>query len=778
MVRWLTTALVAITVAGCAAVGPGSPISPHDPAVDDPAPVAPFAADSSQWDHPLRKGASADIVGSVTLNGSVVTDPIYETSPFGVTIPGKSGDIALIAVSANAIPNELNNVRLKLAGATTSYPTQNFNTNNTVGYLPTMITKTEPLTLNLYNSNTETSPLFSQAVKWSGYLRTVPKEDPGEPNDDENPSTFTDLSLATDLGLDTPLTFSMYQRTAGSAQDQEDWYRIPMAAGQVYRIGFIDSNGTWGNWSYTLTLTDSAGSTQMLHAGITGTSDIMVFTAPDYGSYYLQVIGTPLTRRGSSVYFSQQILNYHAVASPLITQVTPGGVAGCPAGAAIFAATVSESPISSWSWDFGGGASPNTSTLASPTVTLGAPGYYTGVVRAGNESGLGPPFLFSYTVGAVAPRFGTHLVEAGAESIPAIIPLSTGRLAIAYSKGFNLRFAVANTANPRTTADWTVHTVASGSPRTGDSPTMSLVGGMPVIAYWNSGAWCMNIARATVAQPTSASQWVIRAVDSTGIRFQGNVLDLGGRIGIAYFRGDSFTDLRFARAFTATPDTGADWSIHTIDNSANTGLMCSATVVGGKPVVAYGENSDPGLHSAIFLKVARANGDTPGSSTDWTKHRVMFSSIGDNDRADGTGNGTISLTSVNGRLVCGVCNSSYGTPSQGNYLICRAQTTTPASEYDWKVYGMGIWGLGGPQSLGVVNGRLALVLNGYGDGTLMVFRAVRPDPTCASDWLAATSPDSVGGWPAVCDYQGQLAVAYGSNTKGGLSCARQDYNTW
>jgi|GEM_PF-3967337 len=59
-----------------------------------------------------------------------------------------------------------------------------------------------------------------------------------------------------------------------------------------------------------------------------------------------------------------------------------------------------EGPTSEFTWDFGGGASPNISNAGSPTVTLGAAreAPYIGSVSAGNPCASAEPFIFEYIV--------------------------------------------------------------------------------------------------------------------------------------------------------------------------------------------------------------------------------------------------------------------------------------------------------------------------------------------------------------------------------------------
>ena len=83
-------------------------------------------------------------------------------------------------------------------------------------------------------------------------------------------------------------------------------------------------------------------------------------------------------------------------AAPVLTGVSP--LAGVTGSGATFSATNAGGPATSWSWNFGGGAAPNTSVLATPNVTLGAIGSYGGTVTASNASGSSAPFNFTLSI--------------------------------------------------------------------------------------------------------------------------------------------------------------------------------------------------------------------------------------------------------------------------------------------------------------------------------------------------------------------------------------------
>ncbi|MCH7472634.1 PKD domain-containing protein [bacterium] len=70
--------------------------------------------------------------------------------------------------------------------------------------------------------------------------------------------------------------------------------------------------------------------------------------------------------------------------APHITAITP--LTATANQQVTFVATNVGGPITKYVWRFGGGATPNISTNASPTVTLGAPGTYNCTLEASNGS--------------------------------------------------------------------------------------------------------------------------------------------------------------------------------------------------------------------------------------------------------------------------------------------------------------------------------------------------------------------------------------------------------
>ena len=83
---------------------------------------------------------------------------------------------------------------------------------------------------------------------------------------------------------------------------------------------------------------------------------------------------------------------------PVVGEVEQQGTA--PLGQATFTALLVQGPGQEYSWNFGGGATPNTSSEAEPTVTLSEhDGQYAGWVEVSNVAGASGPFAFTVKVG-------------------------------------------------------------------------------------------------------------------------------------------------------------------------------------------------------------------------------------------------------------------------------------------------------------------------------------------------------------------------------------------
>ncbi|MEO7994888.1 MAG: PKD domain-containing protein, partial [bacterium] len=107
---------------------------------------------------------------------------------------------------------------------------------------------------------------------------------------------------------------------------------------------------------------------------------------------------TATNRFGTSAPFAFTFEVEAPLAPPTITAISPaGGIIGSPGQQVAFEATATGT-ATGWSWDFGGGATPNSSTAPITVITLGATGQYAGQVIASNAAGSSAPFAFTYEI--------------------------------------------------------------------------------------------------------------------------------------------------------------------------------------------------------------------------------------------------------------------------------------------------------------------------------------------------------------------------------------------
>ncbi|MDQ3024353.1 MAG: PKD domain-containing protein, partial [bacterium] len=92
---------------------------------------------------------------------------------------------------------------------------------------------------------------------------------------------------------------------------------------------------------------------------------------------------------------ASNIVSFDPGQVPVIDDVTPQN--GTEGEALEFSATLSGGAVDTYSWSFGGGATPDISTEAAPTVTLGAPANYSASLTVTNGAGS-DTFDFTLTV--------------------------------------------------------------------------------------------------------------------------------------------------------------------------------------------------------------------------------------------------------------------------------------------------------------------------------------------------------------------------------------------
>jgi len=268
-----------------------------------------------------------------------------------------------------------------------------------------------------------------------------------------------------------------------------------------------------------------------------------------------------------------------------------------------------------------------------------------------------------------------------------------------YDAGFvlveDLEIALATTATPNGTADWTTYALEStGS--TGRDAKLGLLNGLPAISYQNDTAW-LRFAIADTALPSSAANWTITTPDT--FPQAGYLTDWvewnGGPVVVhrAYTNGD----VRIARANTLTPTTNAVWTSAVLAagqgwmadwRAANPALAVSA----GRLAVAYTD------YNAKQAYVGLHTGGT-NVFNNWQWQTLA-------DTGDSAGG--CDLLDQDDRLLLLLHVDINTTPFESQTLLraYRAVTSEPADPLDWDQLNIDSGGPGrqvGVQPVGIIH---------------------------------------------------------------------------
>ena len=322
--------------------------------------------------------------GSALLRGELTEDP-WLNPPYQVGLTGELGEVLLIKAKAEAFPSADNAPRLRFMGDETNYGYLQIPTNNTFVNLSILMEADENVTFSMFNAPTDWDPMYDEGVRWTYWFWAQDRNDAGEPNDDGDHETVTDRADGETVPLNRQVNRSMWSAKDGSGEDTEDWYTMDLNDGLTYRFIFGTTNAIWGRWSHTVNIYDAEG--ELVHSfqdfkGITAGFNVEIL---EEGIHHVQVLGSPRTGRGASVYYSQYALmgyKRYICERPTIDSATVVGDVARQEATFSFA---TEDPWNNVAWNFGGGALVESSTEESPTVNLThTPGIYEGVVTVGD----------------------------------------------------------------------------------------------------------------------------------------------------------------------------------------------------------------------------------------------------------------------------------------------------------------------------------------------------------------------------------------------------------
>ncbi len=225
----------------------------------------------------------------------------------------------------------------------------------------------------------------------------------------------------------------------------------------------------------------------------------------------------------------------------------------------------------SFEWYFGGGATPNTSSDPSPTVTLGAVNMYSASVTLTNAVGS-DVYNFNLNVIPAGDAWQYYRVVDAADTGSYIsFAFIDGLPAFAYVNASDgtLHYVRSTVANPSSATDW-VNMVVDEDPTNWYDGEISLIADnylTPVILAWDATDNATMFVGSNVVTPDSAADWEVSVVaqptDEAGALTlaQGTVFatykDMGG--------------LYFAEAVSYPPTGAADWSVITADPTMGAG---------------------------------------------------------------------------------------------------------------------------------------------------------------------------------------------------------------
>jgi len=360
---------------------------------------------------------------------------------------------------------------------------------------------------------------------------------------------------------------------------------------------------------------------------------------------------------------------------PYVENVTPTmGVAGTEV---TFNATVEGSEVLAYSWDFGGGAEPNTSNAPSPTVTLGSRSNYMCSLTVGNPYGIyefsfwlqvsanpTDPGWNSYTLSEFLNATDVQVDAALIDGKPALAVFDSNSGEIHYlasalpapvsaeqwivepiettsvvNQGATLAeingsaavvYEVENSGlvyNRRIDAEWQRHTVHV-SYQDVRNYSLAEINGFPAIAYLRQDGdyYDLRYARSTQLEPDSSGDWVklrVAAADNCLIDYAVTLIDSSGYPNIAFgYPAAGNSRLCFARSTVIDPTGTWDWTWHVVDDHDDRGQVSDLLLVGDLPVIAYGGQGSP---PALYYAAAAST--TPGDGEDWAIHTVDQSSL-------------------------------------------------------------------------------------------------------------------------------------------------------
>lgn len=358
--------------------------APTNPSPEGPGPSPELELSQVDDSDDGYRGLTALMTGTASLKGAVVNEPGYTDSPTSITQAATIGELVLLRLSAVMSDGSTPKVYTDVRGPGGAYSSMSFNANGTNNYKALYVLRNEDLSLRLHNRTSYSGALHNPAAIFTYSYETRSIQDSAEPNDDGNPVTITDRTMGANVNVGSTANRSFYYYTS-TKKDIEDWYKTDLTAGRTYRFRVSSFSPRYGTWSYTIKLFNSAGTQLGATVTVPQTAtigDIITSPVASTGTYYLQIKGTPgKVAFSSNVFYSAYSVTPCEV--PVVNTTTgltftpaPGVTTTCPGISGQWGYST-PAPVASWTWNFGGGCIPNTSTELNPDVTYTTiPGTY------------------------------------------------------------------------------------------------------------------------------------------------------------------------------------------------------------------------------------------------------------------------------------------------------------------------------------------------------------------------------------------------------------------
>ncbi|HYE77610.1 MAG TPA: PKD domain-containing protein, partial [bacterium] len=451
-------------------------------------------------------------------------------------------------------------------------------------------------------------------------------------------------------------------------------------------------------YSEAVTKTVTSGQTAGDYTGMVRAEDPEV--ALDTSEWYFPLDGssTPPTPLSSNLpepiaYAAFSVTMGVACENPVATAVSPSGNAGCTGATVTFNVTgnTGDTPTG-WSWNFGGGATPNTSSNSAPMVTLGAPGTYNGTVTLSSACGTGADFPFSFTVSSAWTEYNpddNHPQGQGGHfpsplifnGNPVVFTTSYSNSTITPVTPYQIRVSIATVPNPTSPAQWVSHDITSYPASATTSATDTYIspvvtGGRLAVAYKEDVSNNLRIALANVVTPTSSTDWTTYSIDTINAANTHpwfSMVSHNGGLAISFRAGALPNNLRLSRTSVALPASSADWTTHTVDTAVDGGfwseLLSYSTPGGPRLAVAYYDNTN------VDLRFTRSTVANPAASADWITPITI-------DGALGWGyHSAMARVSVGGADRFALAGYEFATPA--NLRIVYSTTDAPTTAADF-----------------------------------------------------------------------------------------------